>query len=244
MATGVRLSQPSPNTGQRRFDQNSQQPHYSSGRSVGANQPVYRRAERPNDSSSRLLMFVIMIALMLGGYLFTKNFILDQKLALKIITRPDTTVITINGKSITDGYTKTPANISLKPGTYTIDFQRPGYLRQTVRVRGKAGETKRIPPVQLRKDNSAKLTGVKIYAPEGKVYLNIDNGYYRGATPAKLFLEPGEKHSISFNVPKQDGRVLKCSFKAPSYQSSRNISIFLRPGKAGKGRCTIRLNDN
>ena len=211
-------------------------------RTNAAQQAVYRRADSRPAGSNRFMMFLLMILLVFGGYWFAKNFILVKKLQIKVVTKPDTVALSINGKRVNDGYTKTPAKLSLKPGQYTIEFNRPGYLRETLRVRGKAGDLKELPRVSLRKNPAEKLTQVRIIAPDEKIYVNVDNGLYRGPTPLRVALEANTKHSILFNANDAQKKVLKCSFRLPPNKDGRSLTVFIRRGKSNKGRCTIKAN--
>lgn len=207
-----------------------------------AQQPVYRRPpDKPKDN--KFLGFLLMILLAFGGYWFAKKYILDQKLHLKIETNPDSVLISINGKKIHDGYTKTPAKLTLKPGSYSLELSRPGYFKEVMKVKGGSGDVKNIPPIKLKKLPQSNLIPVRIFSPEKKLFINVDNGLYRGTTPISIELTPGNKHSITFNAGDKERQVLKCTFKATAPPRGKTLTVFIRPSsRLGKGRCIITSN--
>ena len=203
--------------------------------------PVYRQQstfKKRHDGKMILLGLIAIIAV--AGFFGYKQLVNDQKLHLKINSEPESILISINGKKIHTGYTKTPAKISLKPGNYQIEFSRPGYQREVMKVRGKSGGTKSLAKVFLKRSPHSNLVPVRIIAPERKLFINIDNGLFRGATPMRVELTPGAKHSITFNSGDRQNKVFKCTFKTVRQGKKGPITVVIRPTKQGKGRCNIR----
>ncbi len=206
-------------------------------------QPVYRRQPNKKNRDNKFLGFLFMILLAFGGYWFAKKYILDQKLHLKLEAEPDSVLISINGKKIHDGFTKTPAKLTLKPGTYSLELSRPGYQREIIRIKGRPGEVKAIPKVTLKKLIQSNLVPIRVLSPDKKLFINVDNGLYRGTTPMRIELTPGSKHSITFNAGDKQRRVLKCTFKATPPLNGKSLTVLIRPNnRLGKGRCVIKTN--
>ncbi|SME93979.1 serine/threonine-protein kinase [Pseudobacteriovorax antillogorgiicola] len=202
--------------------------------------PVYRQSNFKRRRDGRMILLSLVAIIGVAIFFLTQNNPGDQKLHLKISTEPESILIAINGKKIHNGYTKTPAKISLKPGNYQIEFSRPGYQREVVKVRGKSGGTRNLQKVFLKRQAHSNLVPVKIIAPERKLFINIDNGLFRGATPMRVELTPGAKHSITFNSGDRQKKVLKCTFRTVRPPKGKQLTVLIRPSKQGKARCTIR----
>ncbi|MFW7380448.1 MAG: PEGA domain-containing protein [Oligoflexus sp.] len=198
-------------------------------------QSTYRQNKKSSWPMILLGLFVIV-----GATFFFRHYLFDDKLHIKLDVQPDSVQITVNGTKIQDGYTKTPAKISLKPGNYNLEISRPGYEREALRINGKQGETVEVPKIFLKRLNFSNLVPVRIQSPNKRLFINVNNGLYRGSTPMQVELTPGVRHSISFYSGDQQKRALRCSFTAQRSQPDSAQTMTIRVLSDGRVRCSVR----
>jgi serine/threonine protein kinase len=212
----------------------------ASGRTQYPNHQYRKQASLRRNRKSRWPMILLGLFLITGSALFVRHYIFDEKLHIKIEAHPDTIRIAVNDQFIQDGYTKTPAKISLKPGTYTLRFSRPGYDSEKVRVKGKKGDTVELPKIFLKRQPFANLVPIRILSPDKRLFVNVDNGLFRGSTPMKVDLKPGVQHSISFYSGDERRRALRCTFRAQKQRRGGTQTLVIRVYRDGRIKCGIK----
>ena len=202
-------------------------------------QPQYRKTRPNRRGSGRFGMILLgLLVLAAGGY-WLNQFIADDKLHVRLESVPDTVRIQVNEKYIEEGYTKTPAKISLKPGQYVLELSRPGYQSEKVSVQGDKRQTITVPKLFLKRLPVNILRPLRILSPDKKLFINVDNGLYRGSTPMRVELQPNRRHSISFYWGDQQ-KSLKCSFVMRQTNSTEPQTLTIRTLSNGRVRCSIR----
>lgn len=219
---------------------NSRAVTHKHGSRTSALPPQYRKNPKQKKREAQLISFILLLGV-IGLIFLIRHKSESSKLQIKIHTVPESVLLSINGKRIHNGFTKTPAKISLKPDNYQISLSRPGYQREVIKVKGKNGGFKVVPKVYLRKAANTQLTKVRIVSPNKKIFVNVDNGLYRGTTPLKVELSPNSKHSITFHAGEKGKKALKCSFVLDSRKPQNDVRVVIRLNRLGqKPRCTLK----
>ena len=201
--------------------------------------PVYSKSKSSSSSSFKkisLALSALLAVLLLLVFQTTQK---KPKLNLRISSAPDTVSISINGKKIRSGYTKTPAKVSLKPGNYQIQLSRPGYESKTITVRGKAGGARSLAKINLKKRKNVRMVPVNIRSGNKKLFYRIDDGLFRGKTPSQVSLLSGRKHSITYSTGEQGKAMFKCTFTANRKRGGlQTVTVVTRSN--GKSRCVVK----
>ena len=202
--------------------------------------PVYKQSKAKRKRDTKMIILGALLLASGLAFLLWQNVLKESKLSLKISTDPKSVLISINGRRVHSGYTRTPKKVSLKPGNYQLEISRPGYKSEKVKVRGKSGGARSLPKVFLKKLKNSRLVPIRIIAPDKKLFVNVDDGLFRGGTPLKAELLSGERHSISFTSSDRKKKIYKCNFIATRSNKSNPLTIIIRPNLQGKNRCLVK----
>ena len=212
---------------------------------------VYRQSQRNELSKrsrssrgSQLLGFLVLLVAIGGVYLYrTGGQLFDDKMHFELKASPEVITLAINGKSLNHGsYTRTPVKLHLKPGSYQLTVARPGYQSKIIDFQGNAGDTIAPPLVNLERKSGGVLMSVRILAKDKRVYVNVDGGLAKGATP--LFvpnLQAGVSHTLSFSTSDTDGKkVLRCLFKPLAVNEANVYTVTIDPEAPDRNTCVGR----
>lgn len=105
-------------------------------------------------------------------------------IAVSLTTLPEAVLVSVDGERQFNGaYVLTPLKLGIPPGKHKIKIARDGYIAHIVTVEGDSGEQFKMDDVVLQRNPELSFAKVSVDAPEPGVYIEIDDGLVRGATP-------------------------------------------------------------
>ena len=201
------------------------------------------RNKRPSLQNVPLKTILVAGLLAIGGFLYMHRFA-DNKLHIELHAVPNVVSLKINGQKINKGaFARTPLKLNLKPGKYKVVVNRPGYRPAVFDVQGDRGEYVRPKKVVLKKLNGSQLVQARFISASEKLYVNLNNGFYKGTVPFTAELMTGATYSLSF-ISKSNKRPQKCTFKPPKRKRGTSYQVKIFPSQSGKPLCQVRAQSD
>lgn len=206
---------------------------------------VYHKVTVPKQKSNwGIIGFLLALLVVSAGFFVAKkHFGAKGSMRIYLRSTPSTVQVALDGKSLFNGeYISTPKTLFIPAtGKHQLTIMRQNYLPQFIEFNGKNGDTIKIDGIVLSRNPKARMIPTIFQvSPRKKVWINLDNGYFKGFAPIKLNrLSYGQKHTIDVypNYPKRKD-AFRCSFVSKPNTRSKSYSLLIQlPTKTRKAQC-------
>lgn len=197
------------------------------------------RRSRSKRKKPALLLAIVAVSLLAVAiiYIAKKSFLqvpIGNFLQLKLDVTPSVVKITIDGKKYRDGrYLQTPITLKSRSGNHVVKIFRQGYKQQRFSYQGKKGQTFEKTVVL---EPATRFSPVKIVSQNKrqKYLLNVNDGFFRGESPAIIpDLAYYKRHIVKISLKGRQSRSdrFTCSFMPTSF-SKNNPYVLVIAGRS------------